>query len=361
WILDSAASCHVTNMITHMTNYKPCVGNERVVTASQNSFCIAGHGDLIILFPSRDNKEVEILLQNVAHVPDLGFNLFSCQAAADKVLNFTRDPGCHYTLHGQRILPRLNRNAELALKATIAPSLAPHAPHTNVDINLFHRSYGHAHEALLKSTATSMGITLVGELEPCAGCSMSKGIRKGVRSSTSTRAVRKLDRVFVDLSGKRATLSIGGKQYTMIIRDDYSRFVWLYFLRAKSDAAEAFKKYLADIRADGTPSRVMCVRSDNGGEFYEGAFGALCRDRGIRQEFTPADSPQFNGVAERMLGIIDEASLAARLQAPLLFPHVTIPKTDSLWAEAQHYVCDSLNRTSTTANPGCKSPYEMWY
>ncbi|CAM9614787.1 unnamed protein product, partial [Choristocarpus tenellus] len=146
WILDSAASCHVTNMITHMTNYKPCVGNERVVTASRNSFCIAGHGDLTILFPSRDNKEVEILLQNVAHVPDLGFNLFSCQAAADKgakgiftassfslldgVLNFTRDPGCHYTLHGQRILPRLNRNAELALKATIAPSLAPHAPHT---------------------------------------------------------------------------------------------------------------------------------------------------------------------------------------------------------------------------------------
>ncbi|CAM9805166.1 unnamed protein product [Choristocarpus tenellus] len=38
WILDSAASCHVTSMITHMTNYKPCVGNESVVTASQNSF-----------------------------------------------------------------------------------------------------------------------------------------------------------------------------------------------------------------------------------------------------------------------------------------------------------------------------------
>ncbi|CAN0013684.1 unnamed protein product, partial [Choristocarpus tenellus] len=42
----------------------------------------------------------------------------------------------------------------------------------------------------------------------------------------------------VDLSGKRATLSISGKQYTMIIRDDYSRFVWLYFLRAKSDVCK---------------------------------------------------------------------------------------------------------------------------
>ncbi|CAM9193724.1 unnamed protein product, partial [Choristocarpus tenellus] len=102
-----------------------------------------------------------------------------------------------------------------------APSLAPHTPHTNVNTNLFHRSYGHIHEALIKSITTSMGITLVGELEPCAACSMSKEIRKGVRSSTSTRAVRMLCRVLVDLSGKRATLSIGVKQYTMIIRDDY--------------------------------------------------------------------------------------------------------------------------------------------
>ncbi|CAM9721623.1 unnamed protein product [Choristocarpus tenellus] len=143
-------------MVKSMTNYKPCIGDQRVVTANQNSFCIAGHGDLTILFPSRDNKEVEILLQNVAHVPDLGFNLFSFQAIADKgakgiftastfslldgVLTFTRDPGCHHTLHVQRILLRLDRNADVTLKATIAPSIAPHAPHTNVDINLFHRS-----------------------------------------------------------------------------------------------------------------------------------------------------------------------------------------------------------------------------
>ncbi|CAM9900896.1 unnamed protein product, partial [Choristocarpus tenellus] len=73
----SVASCHMTNMVKSMTNYKPCVGDQRVVTASQNSFCIAGHGDLIILSPSCDNKEVEIFLQNVTHVPDLGFNLFS--------------------------------------------------------------------------------------------------------------------------------------------------------------------------------------------------------------------------------------------------------------------------------------------
>ncbi|CAM9778164.1 unnamed protein product, partial [Choristocarpus tenellus] len=83
WIFDSAATCHMTNMMTYITNYEPCVVDRRVVTASQNSFRIAGRGDVIILFPTCDNKEVEKLLHIVAHVPDLEFNLFSCQATAD--------------------------------------------------------------------------------------------------------------------------------------------------------------------------------------------------------------------------------------------------------------------------------------
>ncbi|CAN0593882.1 unnamed protein product, partial [Laminaria digitata] len=41
---------------------------------------------------------------------------------------------------------------------------------------------------------------------------------------------------------------------------------WPYFLKKKSDAASVFATFLADIRADGCPSVVECVRSDNGTE-----------------------------------------------------------------------------------------------
>ena len=64
----------------------------------------------------------------------------------------------------------------------------------------------------------------------------------------------------------------------------------------------------------------MAVRSDNVGELFGGDFGELCRKRGIKQEFTPADSPKYNGVAERALALINDAALAARLQAPELYP-----------------------------------------
>ena len=60
------------------------------------------------------------------------------------------------------------------------------------------------------------------------------------------------------------------KRYTLIVRDDLSRYTWVYFMRPKSDAAELFEQFLADTRADGVPSEVVIVRSDGGGQFRRG-------------------------------------------------------------------------------------------
>ena len=180
--------------------------------------------------------------------------------------------------------------------ATIAPGKAE-APTTPIDINILHCTFGHTHEVLLKKTATQQGIAYSGELPECRGCSVAKGLRKPIARSTHTRAAKKLQRVFVDLSGPMAVQSIGGKRYTLIVRYECTRVTRVCFLRHKSDAASAFESFLSEVRADGTQSAVMAVRSDNGREFFGGAFGELCRKRGIKQEFTPADSPKYNGVA----------------------------------------------------------------
>ena len=103
------------------------------------------------------------------------------------------------------------------------------------------------------------------------------------------------------------------------------------------------------------------VRSDGGGEFSKGAFGALCTKEKIRQEFTTADSPQYNGVAERQIAIIEAAGLAARIQAAAKYPNEVFPRGESLWAEQAHWACHALNCTATSANPGYKSPHEMWF
>ena len=106
---------------------------------------------------------------------------------------------------------------------------------------------------------------------------------------------------------------------------------------------------------------MVIVRSDGGGEFSGGKFGDLRRSRGITQEFTTADSPHFNGVAERALRLIETAAIAGLIQANEFFPGAELPSTASLWAEAFHWACDALNRTAMTANPERKTPHELWH
>ena len=91
---------------------------------------------------------------------------------------------------------------------------------------------------------------------------MAKEFRKPIPSSTKSRASERLERVFVDLSGPMRTPSLSGKRYIMLVKDDISRVG--HFLKHKSEAADAFRKFLADVRADGVPSKVEIVRSDNG-------------------------------------------------------------------------------------------------
>ena len=91
---------------------------------------------------------------------------------------------------------------------------------------------------------------------------MDKGLRKAIHKTSSTRASKKLGKVFVDLRGTKHVSAAGGKWYTMIIRDDFTCFTWLKFLRNKFDATVAFKEFLAVTRKEGN---VEMIRSDGDG------------------------------------------------------------------------------------------------
>ena len=369
YIADSAATCNMTPDADGLTNYREC--SSPLGLANGEKISIVGYGDLTVNLRI-DHRWARVEMNDVSHVPLLNYNLISLPSRTLQGHTYTGDKdGITLKLNGGEtvfspLVGKLYRQygyrpeavgsmVDIAC-ATIAPGKAK-GPTTPIDINILHCTFGHTHEVLLKKTVTQQGIAYSGELHECRGCSMAKGLRKPIARSTDTRAAKKPQRVFVDLSGPIVVQSIGGKRYTLIMRDDCTRFTRVYFFRHKSDAANAFESFLAEVRPDGTPSAVMAVRSDNGREFFSGAFGELCRKRGIKQEFTPADSPKYNGIAERALGMINDAAVAARIQATELYPNA--PNYPSLWAEAASWACHDLNCTATTANPGDKSPYEM--
>ena len=124
---------------------------------------------------------------------------------------------------------------------------------------------------LLREPAKSLRIVFLGTLRSCAGCSIEKGRRTPLPSSTiiitKSSAPDKLVRVFVDLSDPKRTPSFWVRSISCCIKlakDDLSRFASVYLSKHEADAEDAFRKLLADARADRFSSKVDIVRSDKG-------------------------------------------------------------------------------------------------
>lgn len=166
-------------------------------------------------------------LASVVHVFALDYHLCSLWVAADlghydcgdrsgvtlsierggKYLFFPSDANLS-AVYGTRLSlpPNWSETREFA-HAVIAPGIMP--VNGSVGTNTFRQSCGHLHEALLQETAKQLDITLEGELHKCHGYSLAKGLRKGILTSTSTRAAKKLGRVFIDLSRLKCEESFG--------------------------------------------------------------------------------------------------------------------------------------------------------
>ena len=307
-----------------MINYREA--NATMRTASGKRYPIEGYGDLPLTFRS-SSGEVPLLLCDAAHVPSLSYHLLSLKVAADNGHTYTGNKNGVVTVKfktgetlffpsvgGLKFLYAYRPGGALNdenVHAVTAPGTEPSNQGTPVDFNLFHAAHAHAHERALRKTVRQMGVTLKGELHECKGCSMAKYIRMPIPSKTHGRLDKTLFCVFVDLGGKKHVAFMGGNKYSMIVRDDFSRHAWMYFVSHKYYTASAFEKSLFDLRVEGTPSEAVIVRSDNGGDFMEDKFGNLCREE-KKKELTTADSPEYNGVAEQGLAMIDRLRSTSR-------------------------------------------------
>ena len=111
-----------------------------------------------------------------------------------------------------------------------------------MDINVYHCIHGRANEILLRETAKSLGVEPIGELRPFTGCFMAQWFRRPIAHSTKSRATEKLKTVFVDLSSPKRTHSLLGKKYVKIVKDDFTRYIRIYFFERNAYAADVFSK-----------------------------------------------------------------------------------------------------------------------
>jgi hypothetical protein len=95
-------------------------------------------------------------------------------------------------------------------------------------------------------------------------------------------------------------------------------------LKNKDGVLGKFQEFKAQVE-NQTERKIKILRLDNGGEYTSKEFNSFCIEEGIKREFTVPYNPQQNGVSERKIRTIVEATKA-------MIHDQSLPMT--LWEEA---------------------------
>nr|GEU40425.1 retrovirus-related Pol polyprotein from transposon TNT 1-94 [Tanacetum cinerariifolium] len=82
----------------------------------------------------------------------------------------------------------------------------------------------------------------------CSSCEPSKAKRSSFKSKVVPSSKGRLNLLHIDLCGLMRVASINGKKYILVIVDDYSRYTWTLFLRAKDETPEVLKEFFMMIQ-----------------------------------------------------------------------------------------------------------------
>ncbi|KAL5757330.1 hypothetical protein ACOSP7_019941 [Xanthoceras sorbifolium] len=349
WILDTACSFHMCPNRDYFSTYKSVQGG--VVLMGNNHACkIAGMGTIKI----KMHDGVVRTLTDVRHIPDLKRNLISLSTLDSNGYKFTGGDGVLKVAKGSLIVMKAEKIGKLyILKGSTVTGAAAVSTSSLSDSDvtrLWHMRLGHMSEKGL-SELSRRGLLCgqsTSKLDFCEHCIFGK--QKRVSFSTAIHRTKgTLDYIHSDLWGPARVPSKGGARYMLTFIDDYSRKVWVYFLKQKNDVFTTFKQWKALVEKQ-TGRKIKRLRTDNGLEFCQGDFIEFCKNEGIVRHLTVRGTPQQNGVAERM-----NRTLLEKVRCMLSNSGLS----KDFWAEAASTACHLVNRSPSTAI-GIKTPEELW-
>ena len=381
WESDSGATFHMSHTRAGMCAYKKASPGTTVEVADGYILPVDGFGRVEVDADQPGHTTEMVNMDDVAYVPGLSWNLLSTIKAVDqweKPLVYCRNeavlgfPGeesfvfkfCPrkglFSATGARRIPRqevalganLTKNGLARIALGTALAIRAGVSH---DVMEVHRMLAHPSEDITRKTAEMMGIETTGQWGACKTCFQAKTKRHAMPEKTDKRASVKGQWFFVDVGGPMRYSSLGGNSYVVIFVDECTRFKVAKFVKKKSNTTAALLSLIADYI---TPQKlsIKCVRTSNGGGF-EGEFQRELDRRSITHKHTPSDTPQYNGVAERALGLLREKAITLMEE---LDGVLSVPR-EKLWAQAMLFACDVTNESVTTSTDGGKSPYELWF
>ncbi|GJR90940.1 putative ribonuclease H-like domain-containing protein [Tanacetum coccineum] len=356
-IFNSGCSGHMTGNKDQLEDFEEFNGGS--VTFGGSKGYISGKGKIRV-----GNLDFD----SVSFVKELGhFNLFSISQICDKQhkVLFTETEclvvSSDFKMPDEnQILLKVPRHHNMYSFDMKTPTPAKGfacliAKATSDESKLWHRRLGHINfKNLNKLVKGNLVRGLPSKVfkndHTCVACHKGKQHRASCKAKLERLITEPLHTLHMDLFGPTSVKSINHASYCLVITDDCTRFSWVFFLASKDETSGILQNFIRQIE-NQLSHRVKIIRSDNGTEFKNRDMLEFCGNKGIKQEYSNARTPQQNGVAERMNRTLIEA--ARTMLADSLLP-------TTFWAEAVSTACYIFNRVRVT-KPQNKTPYELLF
>ena len=280
WYFDFGAFNHMTNTIVPLSNIRNYDGNLKINIADGSSLPISAVGDL------------SSSLTNVFVSPDLSTNLLSVGQLVDNNCNvhFSRS-GCVVQDQVSRQMiakgPKVGRLFPLHVSpSTFIPSFPLRSFACNVVSSgnkMWHRCLGHPNSDILRTLFYSglLGNKACSSIDlsfDCTSCKLGKSKVLHFPYHAS-RASQCFELIHSDVWGIAPVVSHAHYKYFVTFIDDFSRFTWVYFLRAKGEIFLVFQRFLTLLETQFSAS-IKVLRSDSGGEYMSNEFQVFFKAKG---------------------------------------------------------------------------------
>jgi len=349
WLVHSAASAHMYWMRGCFDDYQTTTGRS-VTMGDKGSVATAGVGTVVlnVIFHGKTRKTK---LEKVLHVPTMGFNPMS--------VGMMEERGAEVSFKGGKTIIKISDKVAACGTRKSGLCHLDMAPLSDIaavaSLQPWHERLGHVNVAGVKRMiknkdidglkCSSMAVKDV--YEPCV---YGKAALTPMPSAGGGRVTKRLQPVHSDLGGPMSEPSRGGALYFGTLTDDFSRRTDVVFLQKKGDLLSEYKKWLTKAQLH-TGTKIKILSSENSGEYVSNAFKGLHDGNGMTHQTTVPDTPQQNGVAERLNRVLVE-------MACTMMRHKDIDQ--DLWAGAIKTAVYIKNRVTSRALPVGKTPFELW-
>lgn len=342
FVLDSGASdhmCYIKEMFSDFCE----LSNRRFVTIGDgNNLEVLGIGKVDV-YAYNDSEYTLCTLDDVLYVPQLNVNLFSLGSAINKGHKMVSDyNGCKFYKNGSvtGVADKYDKMYVMDFKFSDVALLT---------LTDWHGKMAHQNYQYVKEFLDLKGIKYEGQTDQCLPCIQGKQHRLPFHQSSS-RSVEPGELIHMDLCGPMEEVSVGGSSYFLLLKDDYSSYRFVYFIKNKYETKEKIEEFI-ELFENEFRYKIKRFRSDNGTEFVNRVVENLFKTKGIVHELTVSYTPEQNGRIEREMRTVVESARTMIIQSGL---------GKELWAEAVNTAVFTINRTGKSKVSG-KTPYELLY